>query len=576
MTVNPEARRKFETKIRAVLYVSSTLLVIVSLWILDLEITRENEVAEKLEKGFGRVASIRIPLYRGSIKDSRGRELAISVPAISVFVHPDTSFLRNKEEFIKGLSRITGIPASRIENRIKEGVNKPVRIIRGIDINLRKKIQELILKTENSRFVGIQEEYIRHYPNGTTASNLLGFVGIDGIGLEGLEYALNEYLKGGFSHALIHTNGGLGRIYLHPLRGMLGEERDVILTVDLGIQNILERIRDEIVKKWKPSKVSIVLMDVRTGDILGLTTYPYYNPNRFQKYPPEKRRNYAITDLFEPGSIMKPFFIAWAYEKGYVSPSYTVNTGKGRIKVYDRYIRDYRSLGRINLKEIIVHSSNVGTVKVASLMSKKDVETLLESFHMHRKFGILPGEANPRIPNLNYPANILYISIGQGIAMNTLNAAVAFGALATGNIVKPRILKEIVSSDGRVVYRERVHLWKRQVLSPSTIRWIRKALIEVVERGTGKKARSRYFTIAGKTGTSQKFDIESGKYSRDKVVTYFAGFFPATDPKFVAVIVVDEPKGRRLYGGEVNAPYFRKLVEQVSFYYGLKPDKLKK
>ncbi len=569
-------RRKLEAKLKTVFFIFCGILLLVSLRILDLQVTKESEVAERIKRSFDRVSTIRIPLYRGSIKDSGGRDLALSVPTFSLYVHPDTSRLQSREKFIRELSRITGVPAERIEERIRAGSERPVRILRGIDRDLEERIRNLIVRTGNSRFVGLQEEYTRYYPNRFTASNLLGFVGVDGKGLEGLEYALDEHLGGGFSSALIYMNGGLGKIYLHPLRGMLGEERDVILTLDLGVQNILERIRRRIVKRWKPKKVSMLVMDLRNGDILGLTTYPYYDPNRFQRYPPEKRRNYVVTDSFEPGSIMKPFFIGWAYEKGYVTAGYRVNTGRGRIKVYDRYVRDMRRLGRISLKEVLVHSSNVGTIKVASLLKKKDVEELIESFHLHRRFGILPGEANPRIPNLNYPANILYASIGQGIAMNTLNVAVAFGGLATGRIVKPRIVKEIVSSEGRVLFREKVQIWRENILSERTLKWLREALIDVVERGTGRRARSRYFTIAGKTGTSQKFDLKTGRYSRDRVVTYFAGFFPATDPRFVAVIVVDEPRGKNLFGGVVNAPYFRELVEQVSFYYGLKPDKVKK
>ncbi|MDQ7081888.1 MAG: penicillin-binding transpeptidase domain-containing protein [Aquificota bacterium] len=148
--------------------------------------------------------------------------------------------------------------------------------------------------------------------------------------------------------------------------------------------------------------------------------------------------------------------------------------------------------------------------------------------------------------------------------------------MVTGYILQPHIVKEIVSPTGEVIYRAKRRVLRDRILSEETVSWIRKALVGVVERGTGKKARSRYFTIAGKTGTSQKFDPEEGRYSRDKVVTYFAGVFPATDPRFVGVIVVDEPKGRRLYGGEVSAPYFRKLAENISFYYGLRPDKVKK
>ncbi len=568
--------RKFESKLKLLFALFLLLVALVSLWILDLEVTKENEVAEKIKKRFERIISIRVPIYRGSIKDVSGKELAISVPTLAIYAHPDTSNLRNREAFIRGLSSITGADEGLIRKRIVSGSDKPIRILRGVDRRLKDQIRTLILRTGNARYVGIQEEYVRLYPNRFLASNLIGFVGVDGKGLEGLEYALNKYLGGGFTDALIYLNGGLGRIYLHPLKGSLGDESEVYLTLDVGVQNILERVRDRIVRRWKPRKVSIVLMDVRSGDILGMATYPYFDPNSFSRYPPSARRNFAVTDLFEPGSIMKPLFVGWALEKGYVSESYSVSTGSGRIRVYDRYVHDPRRFGRLRLDEILIHSSNVGTIKVASLLTRKDVEELLRSFHLDRRFGVLPGEAKPRIPDFYYPANILYASIGQGIAFNTLNTAVAFSALATGRVVRPRIIKRVYSSEGELIYESKVQVLRKRVMSDRVLRWLRKTLTKVVERGTGRKARSRFFSIAGKTGTSQKFDRELGRYSREKVVTYFAGFFPAKDPRFVAVIVVDEPQGKDLYGGDVCAPPFRELAEKVAFYYGLKPDKIKK
>ena len=568
--------RKFEAKARLVLALFILTLLFSLLRVLDLQVTKESEIAEKIERGFDRIIPIKVPLYRGSIKDTNGRELALSVPTLSIYAHPDTSRLKNREKLIEELSRITGVKAEKIRERINSGTRRPVKILSRIDRTLKERIRKLIVETGNSRYLGIQEEYTRVYPNGSIASNTIGFVGVDGRGLEGMEYLLNKYLGGGYSRALIYVNGGLGKIYLHPLKGMLGEEKDVLLTLDVGVQNILEKLRNDIVRRWRPKRVSILLLDLSNGYILGLATYPYFDPNRFTRYPPEKRRNFAITDVFEPGSIMKPFFIAWALEKGYITTNFWVNTGKGRVKVYDRYVRDPERLGTIILRDVLVYSSNIGTIEVAKHLKKEDVEELLEAFHMHKRFGIFPGEANPQIPDFDYPANILYSSIGQGIALNTLNIAVAFGGLATGRVLIPHIVKEIVSSDGKVVYRAEPKVWRERVLSAKTLRWLHRTLTKVVEYGTGKKARSRYFTIAGKTGTSQKFDFKLGRYSRDKVVTYFAGFFPATDPKFVAVIVVDEPKGRKLYGGEVSAPYFRKLAEQVAFYYGLKPDKRKK
>ena len=568
-------RKKFERKTSLIFWTFALCLLAVSVRIIDLQITRKSEIAKVIEEKFERAVAVRVPLYRGSIKDRNGRELALSVPTLTVFVHPSSKLLRNKEKFVKGLSAITGVPEEVIRKRLEEGSKGPVKVLSGVRRDLKEKIRKLIVETGNSPFVGIQEDYTRLYPNGKLASNLLGFVGVDGVGLEGMEFALNGYLGGGYAETLIYVDGGIGQIYLRPLGDTLGDESDVKLTIDLGVQYLIERIRDDIVRRWKPKKVSILVMDLKNGHILGLATYPYFDPNRFQRYRAEVRRNFAVTDVFEPGSIMKPFFVGWALEKGYVEENEIIDTGKGRIKVYDRYVRDTRRLGRIRLKDVLVYSSNVGTIKVASLLKRKDVEELLETFHMKRRFGIFPGEANPLIPDFSYPANILYASIGQGIAMNTLSIAVAFGGLLTGEIVQPHIVKEIVSPTGDVVYRAKRRVLKR-TLSEKTVRWLREALIEVVERGTGKRARSRYFTIAGKTGTSQKFDPKEGRYSRERVVTYFAGVFPATEPRFVGVIVVDEPKGKRLYGGEVSAPYFRRLVENVSFYYGLKPDKLKK
>ena len=573
--MNRSFRRKFERKLAFVFTLFLLILFLVLLRVLDLQVTRESRIAKRIEEELERVIAIKVPLYRGSIQDAGGRELALSVPTVTVYAHPDTNRIRNKEAFIKGLSRITGIPTEKIRKRMRAGSGKPVKILIGVDRELKDKIRRLIRETDNTSYIGVQEGYRRVYPNGSLASNTLGFVGADGIGLEGMEYALNELLGGGYSRALIYLGGGLGNIYLHPLKGMLGEEKDVLLTIDVGVQSILERIRDDIVRRWKPKKVSMILLDLSNGHILGLATYPYFDPNRFREYPPEYRRNFAVTDVFEPGSIMKPFFIGYALDKGYVSPRFSVDTGGGRIKVFNRYVRDVRGFGRISLREILVRSSNVGTIKVASYLSKGDVEDLLRRFHMDRKFGIFPGEANPQIPDLDRRVNILYSSIGQGIAMNTLNIAVAFGGLATGRILKPHIVKEIVSSEGKVLYRAKVKVLRERVFSEKTLRWLKETLTQVVERGTGKRARSRFFTIAGKTGTSQKFDFKIGRYSKDRVVTYFAGFFPASDPRFVAVIVVDEPKGKGLYGGVVCAPYFKKLAERIAFYFGLKPDKIK-
>lgn len=306
-------------------------------------------------------------------------------------------------------------------------------------------------------------------------------------------------------------------------------------------------------------------MTQKSGEILGLANYPTYDPNNYQKYSPFHRRNFVATDLFEPGSVMKPFFIGQALQKGYVRPGMWIDTEGGKIEVFGRYVKDVKPSGTLTLEQVLIKSSNVGTIKVARYLSKRDVEEILDKIYMKDKFDVLPGEVKPKLPNFNYPANILYASIGQGMASNLLNLCVSFNALATNRVIKPKILLE-----------EKGQVLRENIFSPQVFRWLQENLRKVVEEGTAKMARSDYFSIAGKTGTSQKFDFSTGRYSREKVVAYFIGYFPATNPRFVAGIMVDNPRGPNPYGGTVSAPYFKELVERVAFYYRLEPDKLSK
>jgi cell division protein FtsI (penicillin-binding protein 3) len=567
-----DKERKFRRKGYLLLTAFLLLFALPILTIFRYQSFPQDKLIKALKERFPRVDEIEVFEYRGSIRDRIGRELALSVPTLSVFAKP-VEKVRNADKLAERLSLLTGVEESKIRRRLRtKGYSV---LLKRVDNSLKGEILRVIRETNNTELVGIQEGYSRLYAYNTLASNLIGFIGDEGKGLEGLEYKFDNLLGGGVSRLLIYRSKSLGIISLKPIRiEDLEQAHDVEITIDVGLQSILEDIRDKIVSRWKPKKVSILLIDIRKGDILGLATYPYYDPNRFSDYPAESRRNYVVTDLFEPGSVMKPFFVAYALDRGKVSPWTKINTGKGRTKVYGRWVRDYKPLGKLSLREVIVKSSNVGTIEVAKRLSKQEVRDMIERFHLHKTFGILPGEAKPKIPDFTYPANILYSSIGQGIAFNTLHITTAFGALATGYVVKPRILRKVIIS-GKAEREEikRTEILRKEVLSDKTLRWIRKSLIQVVERGTGKRARSKFFTIAGKTGTSQKFDFKLGRYSRDKVVAYFIGFFPATNPRFVAAIVVDEPKGKRAYGGTVAAPYFRELVERTAFYTGLKPDK---
>ncbi len=530
---------------------------IVTVRIAYIQLIGKEGYVDKVVEKFPKASVVKLSTPRGSIKDRRGNELAISIPTLSVYSFPH--LVQNKEELVQRISALPEVKEKELIERLNSD-KKFVWLVRHIDKVYMPYLRGVIRDTNNDRAVGLQEEYKRLYPHGNLASNLLGFVGKDGEGLEGLEYLLNKDLSGKEIKGVFY----LGRLAVNPLSEDISS-KDVQLTIDLGVQTILEDIRDKIVKQWNPDRVGIMLMDAETGDILGMANYPTFDPNQYQKFPASHRRNFVVTDIFEPGSVMKPFFIGQALQKGYVRPGMWIDTEGGRTEVFGRFVKDVKPSGRLTLEQVLIKSSNVGTIKVARFLSKKDVEELMQKIHMTDRFNLLPGEVKPKLPNFNYPANILYASIGQGIASNLLNLCVSFNALATNRIVKPRILLD----DKPEVLRE-------NIFSPQVSQWLQKNLTKVVEEGTAQRAKSDYFTIAGKTGTSQKFDFRTGRYSREELVTYFVGYFPASNPKFIAGIMVDRPRGPDPYGGTVAAPYFKELVERVAFYYRLEPDKLSK
>jgi len=522
------------------------------------------EYIERVVEKFPKAVVEKVPVYRGAIKDRKGVELAISMPTFSIFAFPNS--VQNREELARRLSAVLDQREEEILKKLNTN-SKFVWLARNIHKEHINYVRGVIRDTQNQNAVGVQEDYKRVYPHGYLASNLIGFVGADGRGLEGIEYMFDNKLYSKEAKKVFLYSPKGGRLVLN----LEEEERDyktqdLQLTIDFGVQVILEDLKERIVKDWNPRRIALIVIDLQTGDILGLANYPHYDPNHYQKVRPENRRNYAITDPFEPGSVMKPFFIGQALEKGYINFNYSVDTEGGRAEFFGRTIRDVHPYRVLSLDQVLIKSSNVGTAKIARFLSKKDVEELFEKMHFKSTFGVLPGEAKPKLPNLNYPANIIYASIGQGLSANLLNLCVAFGGLATNQIIQPRIVYE--PNQPPKVLRDKL-------FSDRVLNWLHKNLIRVVEEGTATQARSQYFTIAGKTGTAQKFDFKTGKYSMEKVVAYFVGYFPATNPKYVAGIMVDEPKGRA-FGGTAAAPYFKELVERVSFYEMLKPDKANK
>ncbi len=568
---------KSTKKLKLIIFFIFVLYSLVLVRAFYIQILAGEDYVKRVLADFPKGRIIKITTYRGSILDKNGQPLAISLPTISVYAFP--KLIQDKQELANKLSSILNIPASNILD-ILDSNKRFVWIVRHADQSDKGLVEQAILDTGNSKGIGIQSDFERFYPNHNVASNLIGFVGWDGKGLDGLEYSLNKYLGGKPVDVMTLFAPKEGRMVLKPLSiNDVGAQDDVYLTIDVGVQFIVEDIENNIVKDFNPRRVAIVVEDVRNGNILGLATYPDFDPNDYQNYSQKDWRNSAVTDVFEPGSVMKPFFLGYAMAKGYIHRGETCNAHGGIGHFYGHTVTDVEHNGILTMSQILIVSSNVCAMTEASHLTREDAKNVVNLFHLVKPYNIIPGEQAGIEPNFYYPINRMFATIGQGIAVNALNLANGYAALATDNLVKPHIIRKVVNPLGKLIYHEKVDYIHQNIYPKSTIDWLHYALEQVVEKGTGTAAKSKHFTIAGKTGTSQIFNFKTKKYSMRKVVAVFAGFFPVSNPRFAAVIVAYDPhpkNGALAWGGSVSAPYFKELVDRISFYYALKPDKSSK
>ena len=569
-------RRERVFKSRVILFILLSFLgvILITGRLIYINLFREKALKESNIE----VEVVKVQTYRGIIRTSDGKILALSYPVAYVYANKFSHFqdVVKREKFIKKLSKLLGVKESVLRKRIKENEDRNFFELITFPISLKEEVKKLIRSVDYdeekkrftepyiSSFVGVGERYKRYYPHGKFASNLIGFVTEKGYAAEGIERQFDAYLRGGKEPAkyLIYKNKGI--TVVEPLGTQIYEPKDLTLSLNFKVQALLEEIKRKIVKKWKPKKVVIIVMETETGKVRGYTTYPDYDPNRYKLYPYQRIRNIGVTDRFEIGSTFKPFLIAYAIDRGIIGKNSLININYGKVKVHKKYVKDVELYLRrrkyITPRELLVYSSNVGAIKVGLMLSPNRYYDLFKTFKLLHTPGVLHGEVRPYISNLKIKINRAYASIGQGVAFNPLHLITSFNALISGNYVKPSFVEN-----------EKTEVRKIEI-KPSTVRWIRNTLIEVVERGTGKRARSEFYFAGGKTGTAQKYDPELKTYSKKKLVTYFLGFFPSK-PKFTILILVDEPKGKNLYGGTVAAPYFKEIIEKLGAIYGIRRDR---
>lgn len=474
-------------------------------------------------------SDIRAP-YRGTIYSRNGREFAASVRLASVYMVPQETDHQRYHE----LARLLDFKDDRLEKK-KKSSKRFVWVKRKLTPRLADKVRKMKLPG-----IHVTDEQSRVYIDKTLAGQLVGFVGIDNQGLEGIEYLFNSQLK--------------------------AEGQGIRLTIDRKIQQITEAALYETCREHRPRSGMALVMEPFSGDVLALAVWPSYNPNRFGDYPAETWRNKIICDRFEPGSIMKVFTAAAALEERLYRPEDQIFCHNGAYRLHKGVIRDTKPLGWISFAQVIEKSSNIGTMQVAQDLGKKRLFHYLSRFGFGRKTGIrLPGESPGKLRPLKEwsPRSLASIAFGQELSVTALQFLTAFSCIVSdGVLVRPRIILSQASSRKGI-----------RVISGRTSRLMKKILVGVVERGTGRKAGIAGYRVGGKTGTAQVFDSELGRYSPDKYVSSFVGFAPAEQPKITALVALNQPAQGGYYGGLVAAPAFKRLARETLAYLKVFPRK---
>ncbi|PKM80640.1 MAG: stage V sporulation protein D [Firmicutes bacterium HGW-Firmicutes-14] len=555
-------------RITRLFLVVGTILILLIGRLAWIQFVRGEELREKALAN--RMDDIPVPATRGTIYDRNGRELVVSISSDSICAFPPVVKSGDAEKTARELARILDLEYDDVYKRITKNTNFEY-VQRKVDIEKSKEIRDL-----NLTGIDIIEESQRSYSKGKFASHILGFVGMDNAGLDGIELKLNKELAG-IPGRIITEKDARGReipqaLHEHeePVPG-----NNIYLTLDETIQYFAERELDNVMAQYQPKGATVIVMEPRTGAVLAMANRPDYEPAEYGTTPAENRRNMAIQFNYEPGSTFKVIPAASALEEGVVKPESRFYD-KGYAVVGDRKIKCWRfprTHGSQSFEEVVMNSCNPGFVEIGLDLGEERFYQYIRAFGFGRKTGIdLPGEATGiLIPEKDIkPINIATISIGQSISVTPIQLITAVSALANdGLLMKPRLVNKITDSSGKVVRTEEPEP-VRQVVSKSTARQLAGILEKVVNSGTGRNAYLEGFRVAGKTGTAQK--AGPGGYVEGRYVASFAGFAPADDPQVAILVVIDEPQGGIYYGGQIAAPVFKNLAKDILRYLNVTPE----
>lgn len=538
------------------------VLVLLLVWrVLTLQVL-DTEHGREFLQGQGDARAVRteyIPAYRGVISDRNGEPLAISTPVASVWINP--RHMQAPDARWQQLAKLIDMPYAQLKNKVKDNGHRGfVYLRRHLSPQLADQVRALGINGVN-----VQREYKRYYPAGEVAAHLVGFTNIDDQGQEGIELAFNSWLKGepGSKRVLKDLHGNIFRDIDQGAAAHPG--KDVMLSIDMRLQYLAYRELKAAMQRVSAKSGSVVMLDSVTGEVLAMVNQPSYNPNNRRRLKPAHLRNRAMTDVFEPGSTVKPLTVVAGLETGRYTPSTRINTAPGYIRVGRKTLMDPVNYGVLDITGILTKSSQVGISKLALDLDEQSVWEVFSRFGLGVSTGSgFPGESAGLLPGRPdwRPIERVNFAFGYGLTVTPLQLAQAYSVFASGGVLRPATL-----------LRRNEAVAGERIISESVANQLIDMLKTVTQKGgTATRAQVASYSVAGKTGTVHK--IGKGGYADDRYMAVFAGLAPASNPRIVTVVMIDEPNLDKYHGGESAAPVFAKVVSDALRILDVKPDEL--
>ena len=537
-----------------------------------LQLVRGDDLAARVHHESGEAEVVQSP--RGAILDRNGKEMAVSLMMKSLFIDPNN--VDDAADVAKKLSPLVGLSEQEILRDIAQGGGF-VWVKHFLTTDETAAVRRLI-REEGYNCLGFQDEPRRFYPNDELAAHILGFVGTDDIGLDGIEQAYDKLIKGEKVETYVQLDNANSRPILDSIFARHQYEGDqcktIELTIDATMQFMVEEALNAAVADTNPQAVTAIVMDPKTGEVLAMASRPTYNPNRFGDYPAEVWKNRAVSAIYEPGSTFKSIVAAAALQEEVVAPNDWFHD-PGFVVVSERRIQNWNgeSFGTVTFTDVVKHSLNTGFALVGLDLGAERLTEYAKRFGFGEPTGIeLPAEEGGILfdPEDMRDSDIATMSIGQSIAVTPLQLVTAMSAIANdGILMKPHIVKSIRNADGSI-YEETRPEEVRRVIESVTDKTLTGLLEQVVAAGGGEKAQVAGYRIAGKTGTAEKINPNGGGYMAGRYIASFCGFAPVEDPRLTLLVVIDDPSGI-YYGGQIAAPVASRIFSQLLRYLHIEP-----